>query len=214
MPAARKKSVSSPKKKAPTARASSSRQPAASGTAKPLSLAVRSLRQVTEALQYAHQSFADAQLKLPRPEDFEPLLVPLREFARVSPALVEAFRGVIQTPRALVPAPRPELAGARAALDAGRVEEARRHVDAAREALRQALDGLPRDADYRPVAAQLRELASVSPSLLDWLKGVPKLTTPLSGSVAALRRAALDLEAASDLLAEDVPAPAPTPRPR
>jgi hypothetical protein len=176
---------------------------------------LRSLRQVTDALQYAHQSFADAQLKLPRPEDFEPLLAPLREFARVSPALVEAFRGVIQTTRTLAPsapeAPGPSVAPA---TDAGRVDEVRRHVDAAREAVRQALADLPRDSDYRPVAAQLRELATVSPSLMDWLKEVPKLTTPLSGSLAALRRAAEDLETAWDLLTEDVPAPAPTPKPR
>jgi hypothetical protein len=181
-----------------------------------MSQALRSLRQVTDALQYAHQSFADAQLKLPRPEDFEPLLAPLREFARVSPALVEAFRGVIQTTRALAPSARPEAPGPSVAppTDAGRVDEALRHVDAAREAVRQALADLPRDSDYRPVARQLRELATVSPSLMDWLKEVPKLTTPLSGSLAALRRAAEDLETARDLLTEDVPAPAPTPKPR
>ncbi len=99
-------------------------------------------------------------------------------------------------------------------LGADRIDEARGHVAAAREALRQALTDIPRDSDYRPVAAQLRELATVSPSLMDWLKEVPKLTTPLSGSLAALRRAAADLETACDLLTEDVPAPAPTPKPR
>jgi hypothetical protein len=178
-----------------------------------MSQVLRNLRQVTDALQYAHQSFADAQLKLPRPEDFEPLVAPLREFARVSPALVEAFRGVIQSTRALAPSARPEAPGPSAApaMDGARVDETLRHVDAAREAVRQALADLPRDSDYAPVAAQLRELATVSPTLMDWLKEVPKLTTPLSGSLAALRRATEDLETARDLLTQEVPAPAPTP---
>ncbi len=175
---------------------------------------LRGLRQVTADLQYLQQSFADAQLKLPRADDFEPLVAPLREFARVSPALVEAFRGVIQTTRALIPAARPEAAGAVRGLDAPRVDEARRLVDTARDVLRQALEALPRDEDYRPVATQLRELATVSPSLMDWLKEVPKLTTPLSASVAALRRAADDLETARDLLTEDVPTAAPAAKPR
>lgn len=212
MPAARKKAARSSTNTRST-RAKSPRKPAA---AEPMSQALRSLRQVTEALQYAHQSFVDGQLKMPRPEDFEPLLAPLREFARVSPALVEAFRGVIQTTRALIPpAPgQPSGTGPSSALDASRVEEARGHVDAALQKLRQALADLPADASYRPVARQLRELATVSPSLMDWLKEVPKLTTPLSSSLAALRRAAEDLETARDLLAEDVPAPPPTPKPR
>lgn len=181
-----------------------------------MSQAVRSLRQVTDALHYAHQSFADALLKLPRAEDFEPLVAPLREFARVSPALVEAFRGVIDTTRGLVTTAHAEAPGPSSVptLGADRIAEARGHVAAAREALRQALTDIPRDADYRPVAAQLRELATVSPSLMDWLKEVPKLTTPLSGSLAALRRAVEDLETACDLLTEDVPARAPTPKPR
>jgi ABC-type transporter Mla subunit MlaD len=196
--------------------------PAAAPTPEPLSQALRSLRQVTDALSYVQQSFADALLKLPRAEDFEPLVAPLSEFARVAPALADTFREMIRQARPTAAAPREggvqgqHAQGSSQMRDtaAARFDEARRHVDAAREAVRQALGELPRDADYRRVAAQLRELASVSPSLMDWLKEVPKLTTPLSGSVAALRRAAADLETASDLLAEDVPAAAPTPRPR
>jgi ABC-type transporter Mla subunit MlaD len=179
----------------------------------PISQALRNLRQVTDALHYAHQSFADALLKLPRPEDFEPLLAPLREFARVSPSLVEAFRGVIVTTRALIPSASAEASGASAspAMDKGRVDEALAHVDAALQALRRALADLPGDAAYRPVARQLRELASVSPSLMDWLKEVPKVTTPLSASVTALRRAVEDLETARDLLTDDVPTAAAKP---
>jgi hypothetical protein len=182
--------------------------------AEALPQALRSLRQVTDALHYAHQSFADALLKLPRPEDFEPLLAPLREFARVSPALADALRGVVQERTGLAagaPATMKRVAAAESTLDANRVAEALQHVDAAREAVRQALAELPGDAAYRPVARQLRELASVSPSLMDWLKEVPKLTTPLSASVTALRRAIEDLETARDLLTEDVPTPAAKP---
>jgi ABC-type transporter Mla subunit MlaD len=229
MPVARKKNARPSSRKAPAAarkraqtakrdvatrrsRPTPKRPPEGPETVEPLSHALRSLRQVTDALQFVHQSFAEALLKLPHPEDFEPLLVPLREFARVSPALVEAFRGVIVTTRALIPPVSGEASGAGAspAMDKGRVDEALGHVDAALQALRKALADLPSDAAYRPVARQLRELATVSPSLMDWLKDVPKLTTPLSESVAALRRAALDLETARDLLTEDVPTPAPS----
>jgi hypothetical protein len=141
-------------------------------------------------------------LRLPRPEDFEPLLAPLREFARVSPALVVALRELlVQTARPL----------SVASVDRVRVGEALGRVEAAREAVRRALADLPRESHYAPVAAQLRALASVSPSLMDWLKEVPRLTTPLSESIDALARALEDLETARDLLTEDAATPAPTP---
>jgi ABC-type transporter Mla subunit MlaD len=73
-------------------------------------------------------------------------------------------------------------------------------VDSAREAILEALNGLPRDADYAPVAAQLRELATVSPSLMEWLREVPKVATPLAEALRNLHQAAADLTAASDLL--------------
>ncbi len=228
MPVARKKSPAQrPPKAQPAVRGARPRtrsavHPAADARAasrksegapsgEPSAQILRGLREVTADLQYLQQSFADAQLKLPRADEFEPLVAPLREFARVSPALVDAFRGVIQTTRALIPASRPEATLGGPGLDAARIDEARRLVESARDALRQALEALPRDEDYRPVAAQLRELATVSPSLMEWLREVPKLTTPLSASVAALRHAATDLATASDLLAEDLEAPAPTP---
>jgi hypothetical protein len=56
--------------------------------------------------------------------------------------------------------------------------------------LHAAIGALPREEDYLPAARQLRELASVSPSLLDWLADVPRLSAPLAGSVAGLREAA------------------------
>jgi hypothetical protein len=67
---------------------------------------------------------------------------------------------------------------------------------AARESIRAALDTLPRDTAYETFAAQLRELATVSPSLMEWLRQVPALTLPLGGAVASLDEAAQDLEAA------------------
>ncbi len=64
-------------------------------------------------------------------------------------------------------------------------------------AIHQALDALPRDPDYARFAGQLRELATVSPSLMEWLGQIPTITLPLGEAVASLRRAAGRLDAAS-----------------
>ena len=69
-------------------------------------------------------------------------------------------------------------------------------ADAAR-AIHEAIDTLPRDPEYTRFASQLRELAIVSPSLLEWLGQVPQLTQPLVHSTSELRRAAGQLEAVS-----------------
>ena len=69
-------------------------------------------------------------------------------------------------------------------------------ADAARS-IHEAIDTLPRDPEYTRFAAQLRELAIVSPSLLEWLGQVPQLTQPLVHSTSELRRAAGRLEAVS-----------------
>ncbi len=46
-----------------------------------------------------------------------------------------------------------------------------------------------------PALASLRdELATVSPSLMDWMKQLPALTMPLAESIAALEQAARELE--------------------
>jgi hypothetical protein len=50
------------------------------------------------------------------------------------------------------------------------------------------------------VAEQLRELATVSPSLMDWLKEVKPLSPPLAGSVLTLRRVATSLRENATLL--------------
>ncbi len=179
--------------------------------------AVRALGRISEGLRLAQDAFAEAQLRLPTVEEYEPLAGPLREFARVSPALVEALRDVIQATRplaalavpltaaverlaAVVPGDREEPASSGGMC---RHEEALRHVVDAQEAVLESLADLPRDSDYAPVAAQLRELATVSPSLMEWLNEVPKLAAPLSASVEALRRAAEALKTARELLTGD-----------
>jgi DNA repair ATPase RecN len=75
-------------------------------------------------------------------------------------------------------------------------------IDAARDALTAALDTLPTEPRYAAVAAQLRELASVSPSLMEWLAQTPALSAPLTASVAGLRDSARRLEQARQALAD------------
>jgi hypothetical protein len=167
----------------------------------------RALQEVAETLQYTHESFADSLLKLPRAEDYEPLAGPLREFAKVSPLLAESLSEVLK-----VAAP---LASAVRNLEqvAGSLEQSRERLEAARapqglaapdgEVLAEleaievqiagALASLPADAEYGRFAAQLREIASVSPSLMEWLEQVPRLSQPLAGSVAELAAAATRL---------------------
>jgi hypothetical protein len=158
---------------------------------------------LVKALQHLPQ-LDEALLKMPRPEEYEPLAVPLREFARVSPALVETLSALPRLSGVLsaaterldgvsarleggaVPAP----AATPAPSDArGRLEEAMADLSAAHEGLLAALGTLPREEDYAPVARQLRELASVSPSLMEWLKEAPTLRAPLASSLADLREA-------------------------
>ncbi len=200
----------------------------------PLAGAVGALRDISETLEHANQSFAEALLRLPRAEDYEPLAEPLREFARVSPALATALREVlaVASPLAAMAAPLAESmrglahvtatleatgrqlaesalalrAGAevreRGALPRSAAPEIARRVDSAREAVLLALADLPRASDYEPAARQLREIASVSPSLMDWLREVPALAAPLTDSIRALRAAAEDLKDARALLDE------------
>jgi phage shock protein A len=193
-------------------------------SAAPLAESVEALRGLLESLETTQSAFADALLRMPRAEDYEPLAEPLREFARVTPALVESLRevpalarGVSDAVRSLEEATRRiEAAGAAAspppgveAVAAGpasdleaRLAAAAATVESARRAVAAALETLPRGDDYAPLAAQLRELATVSPSLMEWLSEVPRVEEPLSGSVASLRRAVGDLSSAiADLAA-------------
>lgn len=183
---------------------------------------VKSLQEVSETLQYVHSSFDESLLRLPRAEDYEPLAGPLREFARVSPALAESLAAVLRTTTPLADAvrslrqvsdelrasgasrgrtatgaetPAPDSRGLREEL-----ERADGDVAVAHSALREALGSLPEDPAYKRVAEQLREIASVSPSLLEWLSQVDPISRPLGASVQALRASVERLEAARERL--------------
>jgi hypothetical protein len=191
----------------------------------PVQAAVRSLQEISETLQYTQESFAESVLGLPTAQEYEPLVEPLTEFARVAPQLAASLKDVLgatmpmrDTARVLErvcerlerlaeaqPAPLDErlarietlLAGAGPAAD---LADVRADVVAARDAVRAALAGLPRDEDYGRVAAQLRELATVSPSLMDWLQQVATVQAPLQGSVDGLAEALRRLDRAAAAL--------------
>ncbi len=74
----------------------------------------------------------------------------------------------------------------------------------ARAAIVEALRTLPREPAYATLAGQLRELATVSPSLMDWLRQTPSLVAPL----ASLQAAALCLEQGLAALGVEPPEPA------
>lgn len=134
-------------------------------------------------------------MHLPHADDYEPLVSPLREFTRVSPVLAETLAAVVKAvtplPAMLQPLFASVDAPARAAL-----ADAVERMAAARGAIREALATLPRDRSYASAAAHLRELATVSPSLMEWMRQLPALSLPLGESVAALEQAARELEEA------------------
>jgi len=177
------------------------------GALAPFEQSVAALRETAETLQYVHESFAESLLRLPRAEDYEPLSQPLAEFARVSPALAQSLADVLRVTAPLGDAVTSlrrvteELRGLRGpAADPGLrepLELAAGELRDARAALSAALSSLPRDPEYKRVANQLREIASVSPSLMDWMEQVTPLSRPLGESVASLRAAEGRLDAAT-----------------
>lgn len=146
------------------------------------------------------------------------LAPPLVEFTKVSPALAETMRDAVRsfaTARETVA--RLEAATKAVAASRGKAEKAppRATADAratsgvaeSLESLANEIDAtlvrLPKDPEYARVAEQLRELATVSPSLMDWMHEVKPLAAPLAGSVVTLRRVANTLrENASKLRGE------------
>ena len=176
----------------------------------PVEAAAATLGEVADTMMAFHQSWNESLLRLPRAEDYEPLAAPLREFARVSPALAETLGAVVRAvaplpdvvaklsevtrsltrPKAELPAPGEGLEDA--------LKKAAQALGAARQAIREALQDLPRDPAYARAAGQLRELASVSPSLLEWMAQIPALSLPLGGSIATLEGTAQELEAAEE----------------
>ena len=61
-------------------------------------------------------------------------------------------------------------------------------------ALREGLATLPRDPAYAKAAGHLRELATVSPSISEFLAELPSITLPLGESIASLEQAERELE--------------------
>jgi len=173
----------------------------------PLEGAARSLGEVAETLVATHHGWSESLLRLPRAEDYEPLTDPLREFARVAPLLAETLSAVVKavTPlpgmvqnvlgAAETLRPRPSTVSDEGPLRRSLTEAADR-MATAREAIRDGLASLPRDRAYAQAAAHLRELATVSPSLMDWLRHLPEVSIPLGDAVASLDEAARELEAA------------------
>jgi hypothetical protein len=174
----------------------------------PLETAARSLGDVSETLVATHHGWSESLLRLPRAEDYEPLTEPLREFARVSPLLAETLAAVV---KAVTPLPGmvQKVLGAAETLhpqsvasssSAGELRrplaEAADRMATAHEAIRAGLASLPRDRSYAQAANHLRELATVSPSLMEWLRQLPAMSVPLGDAVASLDEAARELEAA------------------
>jgi hypothetical protein len=178
-----------------------------------------SLREVAETLHFSNDRLADAVLKVPRAEDYEPLAAPLREFARVAPALAEALAEVLRVARPLadsvreLPALTEAIRSVRAAAEEPRrskgmdpsseaaaraLESAAERMGEASESILAALAALPQDAEYGRFASQLREIAAVSPSLLEWMAQVPRLTAPLEDSVRDLASTAASLSEGRD----------------
>lgn len=179
--------------------------------------ATAALSETATTLQDTNQRLSESLLRLPSAEDYEPLATPLVEFTKVSPALTETMRDAVRsfssvretvarlettaksfaasTSAAATPiAPPPKPArGPKGAVE-GRVQV---EIAETLETLANEIDGtlvkLPKDPEYGRVAEQLRELATVSPSLMEWMKEVKPLAAPLAGSVVTLRRVATTL---------------------
>jgi ABC-type transporter Mla subunit MlaD len=170
----------------------------------PLGDSVAALRECIQSLENLQAGLSESLLRLPRAEDYDPLTTPLRDFSQAAPRVLEGLRDIPALTRALAEAiarineqPRsPESTPAPAFLP--RLTAMAERVESARQTIETALATLPDGAAYSPLAAQLRELATVSPSLMEWLSEVPKVSAPLTVSVKALRAAATSLAAIRD----------------
>src|SRR6185503_10586468 len=144
-----------------------------------LAKSLQGVQQAVEPLEDAVRALEHVLVTLPRAEAYEPLIGPLREFAKVAPALAEQLAVVMKSV-----APLNEAVGQlRKTADSLRQAPVLSAGDAermaqARQAIRDALASLPRDPEYRKVADHLKAIASVSPSLGEWLAEVPKLSMP------------------------------------
>jgi hypothetical protein len=152
---------------------------------------LQGVQQAVEPLEDAARALEQVLVTLPRAEDYEPLVGPLREFAKVAPALAEQLAVVMKSvaPMGSAVAELKKAAAGMQPAPAPPTDTAARMAEA-RQAILDALATLPRDPEYRRVADHLKALASVSPSLGEWLSEVPKLSMPLGDSIASLERAA------------------------
>jgi hypothetical protein len=174
--------------------------------------ATQALGETATTLQDTNQRLAESLMRLPAAEDYEPLAAPLIEFAKISPALTESLReavvsfsAVAQVTKRLeaiskslrsadaVPAPAPPKAKGKPESTSVAHAQVAESLDTLANEIDGALEKIPKDPEYARVADQLRELATVSPSLMEWLKEVQPLSPPLAGSVVTLRRVATSL---------------------
>ncbi len=182
--------------------------------------ATQALGETATTLQDTNQRLAESLMRLPAAEDYEPLSAPLVEFTKISPALTQtlreavvSFSAVSQVTKRLEgiskslkhvegaepsPAPKPKAKPEPPGPPPqGRVAEA---LETLANEIDAALEKIPKDPEYARVAEQLRELATVSPSLMDWMKEVKPLSPPLAGSVLTLRRVANGLRENASIL--------------
>lgn len=189
--------------------------------------ATQALGETATTLQDTNQRLAESLMRLPAAEDYEPLAAPLIEFTKISPALTETLREAVvsfaavtqvtkrleaiskslktveNANQALAPAVVPPPKGkakAETGHDHGQMAES---LEMLANEIDGALEKIPKDPEYARVADQLRELATVSPSLMEWMKEVKPLSPPLAGSVLTLRRVATSLRENASLLRGD-----------
>lgn len=181
--------------------------------------ATQALGETSTTLQDTNQRLAESLMRLPAAEDYEPLAAPLIEFTKISPALTATLREAVVSFAAVSSvtkrlegiskslkhleaadhAPSKTKAKAEEGGDARQTKVAE-SLDTLANEIDGALEKIPKDPEYARVAEQLRELATVSPSLMDWMKEVKPLSPPLAGSVLTLRRVATSLRENAALL--------------
>ena len=184
--------------------------------------ATEALGETATTLQDTNQRLSESLMRLPAAEDYEPFAAPLIEFTKISPALTETLREAVVS-FAAVSQVTQRLEGVSKALKKVEAAEPREttagpssspaalkkqtRVAESLETLANEIDNalvkIPKDPEYARVADQLRELATVSPSLMEWMKEVKPLSPPLAGSVMALRRVATGLRQNAAILRGD-----------
>jgi DNA repair ATPase RecN len=181
--------------------------------------ATQALGETATTLQDTNQRLAESLMRLPAAEDYEPLAAPLIEFTKISPALTEtlreavvSFAAVSQVTKRLegiskslkqLEGAEPAAARPKAKAETGEIPRHGKVAEALETLANEidaALEKIPKDPEYARVAEQLRELATVSPSLMDWMKEVKPLSPPLAGSVLTLRRVANSLRENASVL--------------